>query len=99
MRNITYTFVFDSESLLTKFQNAGKINPVNISSAMKYKEYSMSVKTVLFDLDGTLLPMDQELFVKTYFKLLAVKHGLAITNKKKRVAGESINGYEGIALM
>ena len=33
----------------------------------------MSVKTVLFDLDGTLLPMDQELFVKTYFKLLAVK--------------------------
>ena len=35
----------------------------------------------------------------TKFKLLAVKHGLAITNKKKRVAGESINGYEGIALV
>lgn len=35
----------------------------------------------------------------TKFKLLAAKHGLAITNKKKRVAGESINGYEGIALM
>ena len=33
----------------------------------------MSVKTVLFDLDGTLLPMDQDLFVKTYFKLLATK--------------------------
>lgn len=29
--------------------------------------------TVLFDLDGTLLPMDQELFTKTYFKLLAAK--------------------------
>ena len=28
---------------------------------------------ILFDLDGTLLPMDQDLFVKTYFKLLAVK--------------------------
>ena len=27
----------------------------------------MSVKAVLFDLDGTLLPMDQEQFVKTYF--------------------------------
>ena len=35
----------------------------------------------------------------TKFKLLAVKHGLAITNKKKRVAGESTNGYEGIALV
>ena len=31
----------------------------------------MSIKAVLFDLDGTLLPMDQELFVKTYFGLLA----------------------------
>ena len=26
----------------------------------------MSVKTILFDLDGTLLPMDQEAFVKSY---------------------------------
>ncbi|MGN0557946.1 MAG: HAD family hydrolase [Acutalibacteraceae bacterium] len=31
----------------------------------------MSIRTVLFDLDGTLLPMDQELFVKAYFKQLA----------------------------
>ena len=29
------------------------------------------MKAVLFDLDGTLLPMDQEGFTKTYFKLLA----------------------------
>lgn len=35
----------------------------------KIKENDM-IKTILFDLDGTLLPMDQELFVKTYFKLL-----------------------------
>lgn len=28
------------------------------------------ITTVLFDLDGTLLPMDQELFTKSYFKLL-----------------------------
>ena len=33
----------------------------------------MSIKAVLFDLDGTLLPMDQDLFVKAYFKGLATK--------------------------
>jgi FMN phosphatase YigB (HAD superfamily) len=33
----------------------------------------MSIKAVLFDLDGTLLPMDQDVFVKTYFKLLAME--------------------------
>lgn len=31
----------------------------------------MQFTTVLFDLDGTLLPMDQEEFTKAYFKLLA----------------------------
>lgn len=33
----------------------------------------MAIKVVLFDLDGTLLPMDQEAFTKRYFKLLAQK--------------------------
>lgn len=33
----------------------------------------MSVTTVLFDLDGTLLPMDQEIFVKDYFGRIAAK--------------------------
>ena len=33
----------------------------------------MPVKTILFDLDGTLLPMDQDVFVKSYFKRLAMK--------------------------
>lgn len=33
----------------------------------------MKITTVLFDLDGTLLPMDQDLFVKAYFKGLAGK--------------------------
>lgn len=28
---------------------------------------AVSIKAVLFDLDGTLLPMDQDTFVKTYF--------------------------------
>lgn len=33
----------------------------------------MEIKAILFDLDGTLLPMDQDVFVKTYFKALAAK--------------------------
>ncbi len=33
----------------------------------------MSIKAILFDLDGTLLPMDQEVFIKAYFKGLAGK--------------------------
>ena len=31
------------------------------------------IKAILFDLDGTLLPMDNDLFVKAYFKRLAAK--------------------------
>ncbi len=30
-----------------------------------------AIQTVLFDLDGTLLPLDQDTFIKTYFDLLA----------------------------
>ena len=33
----------------------------------------MSITTVLFDLDGTLLPMDQDVFVKDYFTRIAAK--------------------------
>lgn len=33
----------------------------------------MKTNIVLFDLDGTLLPMDQDVFTKEYFKLLAAK--------------------------
>ena len=33
----------------------------------------MSVTTVLFDLDGTLLPQDQDLFLKSYFSRLVKK--------------------------
>lgn len=31
----------------------------------------MSIKAVLFDLDGTLLPMDQEIFIKTYMSKIS----------------------------
>ena len=33
----------------------------------------MKITSVLFDLDGTLLPMDNDEFTKGYFKLLAAK--------------------------
>ncbi len=33
----------------------------------------MGITTVLFDLDGTLLPMDQDVFVKDYFGRIAAK--------------------------
>ena len=33
----------------------------------------MNFTTILFDLDGTLLPMDQDEFVKAYFSYLAKK--------------------------
>ena len=33
----------------------------------------MSIRYILFDLDGTLLPMDQDQFVKAYFGLLCKK--------------------------
>lgn len=33
----------------------------------------MSIKTILFDLDGTLLPMDQDVFVKSYLGNFAKK--------------------------
>ena len=33
----------------------------------------MEITTVFFDLDGTLLPMDPDLFTKNYLELLAAK--------------------------
>lgn len=38
----------------------------------------MSIKAILFDLDGTLVPMDQDVFVQDYFKRISkylVPHG------------------------
>ena len=48
----------------------------HISDAPAYshaKETNTVITTVLFDLDGTLLPMDQDTFTHGYFKLLAAK--------------------------
>ena len=35
------------------------------------RERSSMIKTILFDLDGTLMHMDQDLFIHEYFKLIA----------------------------
>lgn len=45
----------------------------------------MSITTVLFDLDGTLLPMDQEEFTKGYFELLVEKMSVYEYEKKQLV--------------
>jgi len=39
----------------------------------KGRNTKMEIKAVLFDLDGTLLPMDQEEFTGAYFKMMAQK--------------------------
>lgn len=45
------------------------------------------IKYIFFDLDGTLLPMDQELFVKAYVKGLAAKMAPLGFDPKKVVDG------------
>jgi FMN phosphatase YigB (HAD superfamily) len=42
---------------------------------------------ILFDLDGTLLPMDQEAFTKRYFQLLAAKLAPRGYDPKKLIDG------------
>lgn len=51
----------------------------------------MQIKTILFDLDGTLLPLDQDPFIKKYFELLGAyltKNGF----DAKTVGGAVIKG-------
>ena len=55
----------------------------------------MSVKTIMFDLDGTLLPMDQDIFIKEYFKGLATK--LAPYGYEPNKLLDTI--YKGVAAM
>ncbi len=43
------------------------------------------IRTVLFDLDGTLLPMDQDVFTKDYFSRLAAKLAACGYEPKKLV--------------
>lgn len=43
----------------------------------------MSIKNIFFDLDGTLLPMDQDSFIKTYLESLAEKMRLRSHDPEK----------------
>lgn len=47
----------------------------------------MSIKVILFDLDGTLLPMDQDIFAKTYLGLLAKKVAVLGYEPEKFIGG------------
>lgn len=57
---------------LTKVIITYIIRDIEKSTSQK-GELTMSIKAILFDLDGTLLPMDQDVFVKTYFGGIAKK--------------------------
>ena len=47
---------------------------VYYENIIQKREYSdMPLKMILFDLDGTLLPMDQDVFTESYFRLLCKK--------------------------
>lgn len=57
----------------------------------------MSIRHILFDLDGTLLPMVQDEFVKYYMPLLArsyINEGVSVDPKK--FIGAVWAGYEAM---
>lgn len=55
----------------------------------------MKLKAILFDLDGTLLPMNQEKFVKAYFTSLTEKIRISGFNEEKNIKAI----YTGIKAM
>lgn len=55
----------------------------------------MPIKAVLFDLDGTLLPMDQDVFITTYFNRIA-EHILATNPLFPTVATKSRIRWVGL---
>ena len=52
----------------------------------------MAITTVLFDLDGTLLPMDVEAFAKIYIVALAKEHNLFIIEDACQAIGAEYKG-------
>ena len=60
----------------------------------------MKTKMILFDLDGTLLPMDQDVFVKYYFGLLAKRLAPLGYESEKLIqsiwGGTGADGYLGM---
>lgn len=53
------------------------------------------MRAVLFDLDGTLLPMDQDVFLKTYFQELAAK-GAALGWEAGKLVQTILAGLEAM---
>lgn len=53
------------------------------------------IKTILFDLDGTLLPMDQDVFVKTYLDFLA-EHMQQYGYEKQKFTGAVLQGIKAM---
>ena len=56
----------------------------------------MTIKAVLFDLDGTLLPMDQDIFVKSYFGGISKKMLTRGYDPKKLIESIFLGTYEMI---
>lgn len=56
------------------------------------------MNTVFFDLDGTMLPLDQELFVKAYIKTIAGKFSLPPYNlNRERFVNALLSGTEAMS--
>ena len=61
----------------------------------------MSIKAVLFDLDGTLLPMDQDVFLKSYLGSLSKKLAPAGYDPKAilgLIVGKLVAGFFALVL-
>ena len=70
-REIFYTSL---EVITRNLQTLSEVGLPSFESSDSLSDFEKpSLKMILFDLDGTLLPMDQDTFVKTYFGLLAQK--------------------------
>ena len=60
------------------------------------RKTKMKTGVILFDLDGTLLPMDQDTFIKAYLGRLAKKLAYAGYTDTKRVVAAVMSGTEAM---
>lgn len=65
----------------------GAVKGIFYTGRPEETEKTMSIKYVLFDLDGTLLPMDQDAFMKIYFGNLAARLAPLGYEPKKLIDG------------
>lgn len=68
-----------------QFCSISEYQPLAVLIISAERSLKLAITTVLFDLDGTLLPMDQEEFTNGYFKLLAEKLAPYGYEKKKLI--------------